>query len=153
MIYHIVIEEDFRSHNDGQQYLPSDFAAEGFVHCAPEASVLPVANDYYPAASGTLLLLRIDPSRLKSLTRYEAASPAQAAGTSHRATSQVFPHVYGPIDNTAVDGIGILTKGERGYVWPTTFMSMTEHLGRNERSSVQTGVAADSLGSPAEGRS
>lgn len=130
MIYHIVTEADYRSRNDGQQYLPSDFAADGFVHCALEASVLAVANDYYAAVSDTLLLLKIDPTRLKSPTRYEAASPAPAAGISHVATSPVFPHVYGPIDNTAVDGIGILTKGEHAYVWPTTFMSMAEHLGR-----------------------
>jgi uncharacterized protein (DUF952 family) len=136
MIYHIVIEADYRSGNDGQQYLPADFAAVGFVHCALEASVLPVANDYYAAVSDALLLLRIDPTRLKSPTRYEAASPAPASGTSHLATSPVFPHVYGPIDNAAIDGIGILTRGEHGYVWPTTFMSIAEHLGRSEGSSV-----------------
>jgi Uncharacterized protein conserved in bacteria len=121
MIYHIVTEADYRSHNDGQRYLPSDFAADGFVHCALEASVLAVANDYYAAVSDTLLLLRIDPTRLKSPTKYEAASPSPDAGTSHVATATVFPHVYGPIDNTAIDGVGILTKGEHGYVWPAVF--------------------------------
>jgi uncharacterized protein (DUF952 family) len=136
MIYHIVSEADYRSHNDGQQYLPPGFAADGFVHCALEASVLAVANDYYAAVSDTLLLLRIDPTRLKSPTKYEAASPGPAAGTSHMATSLVFPHVYGPIDDTAVDGIGILTKSDHGYVWPTTFMSIVDLLGRNEGSSV-----------------
>lgn len=124
MIYHIVTEADYRLRNDGQQYLPSDFDAVGFVHCALEASVLPVANDYYSAVSDTLLLLEIDPARLKSPTKYEAAAPAPTAGTSHLATSPVFPHVYGPIDNTAIEGIGILTKGEHGYVWPTRFTSI-----------------------------
>ena len=136
VIYHIVIEAEFRFRNDGQRYLPSDFDANGFVHCAPEASVLAVANDYYAAVSDTLLLLAIDPDRLTSPTRYEAASPDSAAGTSHVATSPVFPHVYGPIDNVAIDGIGILTKGEHGYVWPATVMSMAEYLGRNEESPV-----------------
>ena len=136
MIYHIVTETDYRTRNDGQQYLPSSFAADGFVHCALEGSVLAVANDYYAGARDTLLLLRIDPTRLASPTRYEAASPGRAAGTSHLATSPVFPHVYGPIENTAIDGIGILTKGEHGYLWPTTFMSLAGYLGRNEGSSV-----------------
>ena len=136
MIYHIVIEADYRSCNDGQRYRPSDFAAVSFVHCALEASVLPVANDYYAAASGTLLLLRIDPTRLTSPTKYEAASPEPAAGTSHLATSPVFPHVYGPIDNAAVDGVAILANGEHGFEWPTTFMSMADYLGRNDGSSV-----------------
>jgi uncharacterized protein (DUF952 family) len=132
LIYHVVVEADFRSGNDGQEYLPSDFAAGGFVHCALEVSVLPVANDYYAAVGGPLLLLRIDPTRLKSPTRYEAAAPARDAGTSHVATSPVFPHVYGPIDNAAIDGIGVLTQGEHGYVWPATFMSTAEYLGWNE---------------------
>jgi len=136
MIYHIVTEADYRSRNNGQQYLPSEFAADGFVHCALETSVLPVANDYFAGVTFTLLLLRLDPTRLKSPTRYEAASPARGAGTSHVATSPVFPHVYGPIDNAAVDGVGVLTKGEHGYVWPTTFVSIAEHLGRDEGSSV-----------------
>ena len=136
MIYHIVSEADYCSRNDGQQYLPSDFVADGFVHCALEASVLAVADDYYACVSDTLLLLKIDPTRLKSATRYEAASPARAAGTLHVATSPVFPHVYGPIDNTAIDGIGVLTKGEHGYVWPTAFISIAEYFGWNEGSSV-----------------
>ncbi len=134
MIYHIVPEADYRSCNDGQLYLPASFAADGFVHCALEASVLAVANDYFAGVSGTLLLLSIDPARLTCLTRYEAAAPARGAGSSHVATSPVFPHVYGPIDNIAVDGVGVLTRGEHGYVWPTTFMSVAEHLGRNEGS-------------------
>lgn len=136
MIYHIVTQADYRSHNDGQRYLPSGFAADGFVHCALEASILAVANDYNTAVTDTLLLLRIDPTRLKSPTKYEAASPAPAAGTSHVATSSVFPHVYGPIDNAAIDGVGILAKGEHGYVWPAVFMSIAECLGRSEGSSV-----------------
>lgn len=130
MIYHIVTLTELRSHTDGQQYLPGDFAGSGFVHCALEASVLPVANDYFPDAGDTLLLLRIDPSRLRSPTRFEAASPAEAAGTSHLATSRVFPHVHGPIDNAAVTGIGILTKDEHGYVWPTRFMPLVEYVER-----------------------
>jgi len=136
MIYHIVTETDYRSRNDGQQYRPVGFAADGFVHCALEASVIAVANDYYAGVSDALLLLKIDPARLKSPTRYEAASPEGNAGTSHVATSSIFPHVYGPIDNAAIDGIGILAKGEHGYSWPATFLSMAEYLGRNERPSV-----------------
>jgi len=130
MIYHIVTEADYRALNDGQQYLPSNFAADGFVHCSPEASVLPVANDYYGNVSGTLLLLAISPAGLKSPVKYEAPTPAADGGTSHLASSPVFPHVYGPIENTAVDGIGILTRGEQGYAWPDEFVPLPEFLAR-----------------------
>jgi uncharacterized protein (DUF952 family) len=121
-IYHLVTESDFRAHSDGQRYLPPDLAETGFVHCAPEASVIPVANDYYAAVEEPLLLLRIDPAGLTSPTRYEAAAPDPTAGTSHLATSPVFPHVYGAIDIAAIDGVGVLAKGADGYVWPTEFV-------------------------------
>jgi len=134
-IYHIATEADYCSRNDGQVYLPPHFDTGGFVHCALEASVLPVANDYYVGISDTLLLLKIDPSRLKSPMRYEPASPAQVAATLHVASSPVFPHVYGPIDNVAVDGIGILAKTEHGYTWPATFVSLAKFFGRVEASS------------------
>lgn len=122
-IYHIVAQAEFRAQNDGRQYLPADFAASGFVHCSPEASVLPVANDYYAGVEGTLLVLRIDPARLGSPVRYEAAAPDPTAGSSHLATSPVFPHVYGPIDIEAIDGIGVLARGADGYEWPATFVA------------------------------
>lgn len=122
-IYHIVTEAEFRAQNDGRQYLPAEFAASGFVHCALGASVFPVANDYYAGVDGTLLLWRIDPTRLKSPVRYEAAAPDPTAGSSHLATSPVFPHVYGPIDMEAIDGIGILARGADGYEWPLEFVA------------------------------
>ena len=122
-IYHIVTEADYREQSDERRYLPADFAASGFVHCALEASVIAVANDYYAAIDGVLLLLRIDPGRLSSPVRYEAAAPDPAAGSSHLATAAVFPHVYGPIDIEAIDGIGVLTRGVDGFAWPTEFAS------------------------------
>jgi uncharacterized protein (DUF952 family) len=133
-IYHIVTQADFRSCSDGQRYVPGDFGATGFVHCALEASVLPVANDYYSAVSEPLLLLRIDPDRLTSETKYEAASPSPDAGASpspdagasHLATSPVFPHVYGPIDLAAIDGVGLLRKGRHGWEWPAAFTPIAE---------------------------
>ena len=121
-IYHIVTEADFRAQNDGRRYLPSDFSAGGFVHCALAASVLPVANDYYGRVTGTVLLLKIDPERLSSPTRFEAADPSPTAGASHLSSSPVFPHVYGPIDIAAVDGVGVLSRGGEGYEWPTEFV-------------------------------
>ena len=135
-IYHIVAQADFRAHSDGRSYLPGDFVAGGFVHCALEVSVLSVANDYYSGVSDTLLLLRIDPAKLTSPTRYVAADPAGGAaaaggaGDSHLATSAVFPHVYGPIDLAAIDGVGVLTKGGGGYEWPAAFLALAEVEGR-----------------------
>jgi uncharacterized protein (DUF952 family) len=128
MIYHIVIESDIRAQLGGLVYLPSGLRDDGFVHCALETSVVPVANDYYAGAPGRLLLLEIDPRRLASETRYEAAAPTAGAGSSHLASASQFPHVYGPINKEAITGVGVLGRTACGYEWPRGFMSLDSFL-------------------------
>jgi uncharacterized protein (DUF952 family) len=126
MIYHIVKEKDYFPQIKGDNYLPANFDENGFVHCALEKSVIAVANDYYSSVDEKLLLLKIDPLKLKSQIKYEPASPEKGAETRHLSTSLVFPHVYGPIDNKAVEGIGVLRKEKSGYIWPKEFVSPAE---------------------------
>jgi [ribosomal protein S18]-alanine N-acetyltransferase len=130
MIYHIVTEKEYFARAGGDAYVPANFAEFGFVHCAPEESVISVANDYYSTVQDTLVALRIDPSRLKAVTKYESPVPETGAGTGHVNTSPVFPHVYGPIEHAAVDGIGVLRKKEAGYQWPEEFISPDEYFRR-----------------------
>jgi uncharacterized protein (DUF952 family) len=124
LIYHIVKENEFLSSVVGNNYVPATLQNNDFVHCSLETSVVPVANDYYKGVKEKLLLLRIDPLKLKSRTKYESAMPESGAGTSHISSSPVFPHVYGPIEKSAIDGIGVLGKEESGYVWPKEFKSV-----------------------------
>jgi uncharacterized protein (DUF952 family) len=128
MIYHIVIETHFRAQFDGLVYLPPGLHDAGFVHCAFEPSVIPVANDYYAGASSRLLLLEIDPTRLTSETRYETAAPIVGGGSSHLAGAAQFPHVYGPIDREAITGVGVLGRTPGGYAWPSGFMPLDSFL-------------------------
>jgi uncharacterized protein (DUF952 family) len=130
MIYHIVKEKDFLSQNRDNNYLPSDFDQYGFIHCSSGESVIPVANDYYRNAGDIVLLLRIDQSKLRSQTKYEPAVPLNDAGTQHVNSSPVFPHVYGPIENSAIESIGILTEEKGSYVWPNKFLPLADYLSR-----------------------
>jgi uncharacterized protein (DUF952 family) len=133
MIYHIATEKDYLHSIKSDNYIPTNFNEIGFVHCALEVSVISVANDYYSTVEDNLLLLKIDPLKLQSETKYESAAPEKGAGTQHINTSLVFPHVYGPIDNSSIEGIGMLLKGKNGYVWPTEFVSLSEYLNRNNK--------------------
>jgi uncharacterized protein (DUF952 family) len=128
MIYHIVIESDFRAQLEGSVYLPEGLHDEDFVHCALEPSVIPVANDYYAGAPGRLLLLEIDPARLASETRYEAAAPIPGGGSTHLSSASQFPHVYGPINKDAITGVGVLGRAVGGYEWPHGFMPLDSFL-------------------------
>ncbi len=129
MIYHIVKEKYYLQQAGEKSYEPAGMEKSGFVHCALEESVIPVADDYYSEVDDKLILLKIDPLKLTSETRYEAASPAEGSGTLHVNSSPVFPHVYGPIDNSAVVGIGVLLKTKNGYKWPQEFKPLAEYLG------------------------
>jgi uncharacterized protein (DUF952 family) len=133
MIYHIAIEKDYLHSIKGDGYIPTNFNENGFVHCALDVSVISVANDYYSNVEDDLLLIKIDPLKLQSETKYESAVPKKGLGMQHISTSPVFPHVYGPIDNSSVEGIGVLSKEMNGYVWPKKFVSLSEYLNRNNK--------------------
>ena len=124
MIYHLVIESDLCARLEGPVYVPAGLHDDGFVHCALEPSVIPVANDYYAGVPGRLLLLEIDPARLASEIRYEAAAPIPGGGTSHLSSAPQFPHVYGPINKDAITGVGVLGRTVAGYEWPRNFMPL-----------------------------
>lgn len=128
MIYHIVPEKEYLKLINEKTYLPGYFRENGFVHCSLEVSVIPVADDYYSETEETLLLLRIDPNKLEAEVKYEEADPDPEGGQSHLSTSTVFPHIYGPVDNAAVDGVGVLIKNKTGYAWPIRFLPLKEYL-------------------------
>jgi uncharacterized protein len=117
-IYHIALEKDFHRLSTGDKYTPASFEECGFVHCALRESVLQVANDYFGNVTERILLVCLDTSKLTAEVRYEAAVPEPGAGTGHLSTAALFPHVYGSIDLAAVCGLGVLRRGENGYVWP-----------------------------------
>lgn len=128
MIYHIVKQKEYLPQAKKNSYIPISMDEFGFVHCSLEASVISVANDYYSNVKDKLILLKIDPLKLKSETRYEAAVPEKGKGKQHISSSPVFPHIYGPIDNSAIEGIGVLLRGSNGFEWPNKFVSLAEYI-------------------------
>lgn len=132
MLYHIVPAAEFRAQIEGAAYRPANLAHDGFVHCALRASVLSVANDYYPRVSGQLLLLEIDPERLASEVRYEAPAPIAGAGSAHLASASEFPHVYGPIETKAITRVGPLVATTSGFQWPIAFMELEAFLSHTQ---------------------
>lgn len=75
-------------------------ATEGFVHCSPDVeTTLAVANSLYRDAREPMVVLRLDPARLSSPVHWEAAAPAPPEGVT---SDVLFPHVYGPLESSAV---------------------------------------------------
>ena len=74
------------------QYAADSLAGQGFIHCSRTEQILRVADQFY-AGQRDLVLLVIDPARLKPELRWEPGTDL---------ATQLFPHIYGPINLEAV---------------------------------------------------
>lgn len=89
-ILHIT-EADLWSANPEQAARPSSLTEEGFVHCSTVDQILIPANERF-VGRDDLLVLVIDTERLGANVVYE---DCYDSGTA-------FPHIYGPIELSAV---------------------------------------------------
>jgi len=108
LIYHIATCTDWeRAQCDGE-YTTSTvgrtLADEGYIHASGPTQVTGVANAYYRGLRDELLVLVIDPERVRSEIRYEDVPGADAP----------FPHIYGPLNADAVLAAWPLTPGPDG---------------------------------------
>lgn len=128
-IYHLTTAAELRAHCAGETYAPPSLAREGFVHCtATRSTLLAVARDYYDDVTPPLLVLEIDPTRLSAELRFEAPAPIAGGGTAHLASGEWFPHLYGPLELSAVVGVGELQHAGSGFVWPGAFGALDSWL-------------------------
>jgi uncharacterized protein (DUF952 family) len=102
MILHLTTLDGWLAHPD-RPYATASLALEGFIHCSPdEAAALAVANDRFTVAQGPLMALLVDEETLDVPVRWEPASPAPPPGV---APAVLFPHIYGPVNRSAVAGM------------------------------------------------
>jgi uncharacterized protein (DUF952 family) len=106
-IYHIAYERDWNRALEVGEYTVSTkgrtLAEQGFIHASDEHQVAIVANFIYASDDG-LIVLVIDPERLRPEVRYESMPGSEEA----------FPHIYGPLDVSAVTGTLPLNRGPDG---------------------------------------
>jgi uncharacterized protein (DUF952 family) len=100
-IYHMVSPSVWHA-GSGEPYAADSLKSEGFIHCSNGDQVARVANLFY-AEAGELLVLCINANVLGGLVRDEDG------GTGER-----FPHVYGPIDRSAIIGVMQMQRGPDG---------------------------------------
>ena len=101
MILHLIGSATWSAVRGNTTYSPASLATEGFVHCTGDGdTLLVVANSFYRDAPGDHVAMEIDEDALTSEVRWEA--PAHPDGRTATADEPRFPHVYGPIDVSAV---------------------------------------------------
>ena len=102
--YHLVPAEIWVAEpaDPARPYLPASLAVEGFVHCTDGAEeVVATANRHLRVDPRPYLVLTLELDRVGSPWRYDdPASP--------------YPHVYGPIDRSAVMAVSPMERAPDG---------------------------------------
>ena len=94
MLLHICAADEWRFAKDRGEHRPDSLGDVGFIHLSgPEQVHLP-ANRLYPGRTD-LVLLHVDPGRLTAPVRWEPGVPTDP-------DSMLFPHLYGPLQASAV---------------------------------------------------
>ena len=91
VILHIARRETWERAQSSGTYSPDSLKSQGFIHCSGVEQVIPVANAIYRARRD-LVLLAIDRSRVEAEIRDENLEGGD----------ELFPHVSGPLNVTAV---------------------------------------------------
>ncbi len=99
-IYHITSRADWQAAQKLGAYRTPSLEREGFIHASRADQVLKVANAFYRAQAG-LVLLQIDPALLQAVLKWEPPVHPQP-GEQLPPDTDRFPHIYGPINLDAV---------------------------------------------------
>ena len=97
VIYHLTTVEEWEDAQDRGSYEPPSFQREGFIHCCTEEQLASVQERHFQGQEN-LVKLVIDPTLLNQKLQYDLDEQLQ----------QEFPHVYGPLNLSAVTGIVFL---------------------------------------------
>jgi uncharacterized protein (DUF952 family) len=124
MIYHITTRDASLLARQTGEYRTESLARDGFIHLSQLHQVLGVANAFY-AGQKDLVILVVDPNRLKAELKYEAPVHPAAPGSVESVKNEVFPlnerlsnsddfirtdlsmdllfpHLYGPLNFDAI---------------------------------------------------
>ena len=97
VIYHLTTVEEWEDAQDQGTYQPPSFIREGFIHCCTEEQLQSVQDRHFKGQEN-LVKLVIDPSLLNEKLQYDRDEKLQ----------QEFPHIYGPLNLSAVTEIVFL---------------------------------------------
>lgn len=90
-LLHVTTPEAWAIAARSGEYRGDTLATEGFIHCANPGQLAGVLDRYFRGRAG-LIVLKIDPDRVRPPIRWEAPP----------GSSETFPHIYGPLNLDAV---------------------------------------------------
>jgi uncharacterized protein (DUF952 family) len=102
-LLHITTPPAWEAAGASGAYRGDTLESEGFIHCSLEHQVLEVANRIF-GGRRDLLLLFIDEGRVGPEVRFENLEGG----------SELYPHVYGPLNSDAVTAVRALVPDDDG---------------------------------------
>ena len=96
MILHIARRVDWEAAASDGYYKPSSLITDGFIHCSTIEQTADTADQYY-AGQQDMVLLCIDTDKVEVRVKYE-----EPACLNDTRAGSLFPHIYGPLDVSAV---------------------------------------------------
>jgi uncharacterized protein (DUF952 family) len=106
-VFHIAAADEWAEAQT--TYRPGRFDEDGFIHCSTASQVMRVARARFRGRAD-LVLIRIDPDLVDREVRLE----------NLEGDDELFPHIYGELDLSAVTGIEPLIVGSDGeFLTPT----------------------------------
>jgi uncharacterized protein len=111
MIWHLLPLSHWRQARSAE-HVAGPVGGETFVHASPDIPVaLAVANALFTSLPEQLVALGLTESGLAAPVRYEAADPAPPPEAP---PGTLFPHVYGPVETSAVTEVRYARRGVTG---------------------------------------
>ena len=108
-IHHLALPDDWAGAFDHGQYTMSTrgvtLEQEGFIHCSTRDQIEATANRFYGDVS-QLVVLTIDQAAVPSPIRFEPPFPG---------STELFPHIYGPLPISAVTTATFWIRGDSGW--------------------------------------
>lgn len=90
-VYHITTKAEVQGARESDQYRPTAFDREGFIHCSYRHQVVATANRIFRRRED-LVLFEIDPEQLSCPVVDENLEGGR----------ELYPHIYGPLPMAAV---------------------------------------------------
>lgn len=119
-ILHITPRSQWEHAQDRDGYRPETLESDGFLHCSRVHQAVAVADALFEGRHDLVLVL-IESAKLLAPLKYEG-------GTHAGATTESYPHLYGPLNREAVVGVYDFLPDEHGR-----FALPPEVIKRDER--------------------
>jgi len=105
-IYHITKNDDWQNAKRLGIYESKSLETQGFIHCAAKDQVVEIASQIF-SNDDDLILLKINEEKTKYAVVYENLDNG----------SDLYPHIYGPIEIDTVEGVLKLEKNNKGIFY------------------------------------